>query len=66
MLPSVAYLATRWRQPFLGLITIGLLLLTFGMDLLMPVESAVWALYPVSILTAFWWRGQQAVMAVTI
>jgi len=36
------------------------------MDLLAPVEIAVWALYPVSILTALWWRGQRAVMAVTI
>jgi len=66
MLPSLENLATRWRQPFLGLITIGLLLLTFGMDLLAPVEIAVWALYSVSILTALWWRGQWAVMAVTI
>lgn len=66
MLPSLENLAARWRQPFLGLITIGLLLLTFGMDLFTQFGIAVWALYPVSILTALWWRGQWAVMAVTL
>lgn len=49
----------------LGAITVGILLVTFFIDLFAAPGIATWAPYPIAVITALWWGRRRAVIPVT-
>ncbi|MGH7164405.1 MAG: PAS domain-containing protein, partial [Nitrospiraceae bacterium] len=49
----------------LGVITVGILLGTFLIDLFTAPGIATWAPYPIAVITALWWGRRGAVVPVT-
>lgn len=49
----------------LGVITVGILLGTFLVDLFTAPGIATWAPYPIAVITALWWGRRRAVIPVT-
>ena len=52
-------------SPALGLLTVGLLVGTFVLDLVTPMGIAAWAPYPIAIITALWWKGRKGALLAT-
>ncbi|MGH7229211.1 MAG: PAS domain-containing protein [Nitrospiraceae bacterium] len=63
------HVGDRWgrlRSFMLGLLTLGLLAITFALDMVTPLGIADWATYPIAVLSALLWKGGRAVLPVTV
>ena len=62
----IEQLIERGKPYALGVLTVTVLLATFGVDLMTQRGIAAWALYPIAILAAKEWRGKWAVVATAL
>lgn len=58
--------SSRSRSFTLGLVTVGLLVVTFVLDIMTPLGIADWALYPIAIMSALLWKRGRAILPVTV